>query len=159
MKQNVTPQKSKLTIEQIEAALKAASGNISYAARALGVSRTAIYRRIEDSPTLQALLVDVREELVDIAESALKREVLNQNITAIIFTLKTQGQKRGYIERIQHVFMSPEQAERFDELAKQFGRPASALFEDMMNALADELPGTGDEGGAQDTTGASPAQQ
>lgn len=92
---------ARLTVQQIEEALKAKAGNIAAAARDLGVARTTIYRQIEKSPGLQELLTDTREELVDIAESALRREVLNGNITAIIFTLKTQGKGRGYVERIE----------------------------------------------------------
>ena len=90
-----------LPVGTIENALKSAAGNVSYAARELGVSRSTLYRRINESPTLQQSLVDSREELVDIAESALKNEVLNGNITAIIFTLKTLGKDRGYVERTQ----------------------------------------------------------
>jgi len=90
---------ARYTVEQVENALNQTAGNIASAARALGASRSTIYRFIENSPTLQQVLVDAREELVDIAESALRREVLNGNITAIIFTLKTQGKARGYVER------------------------------------------------------------
>jgi hypothetical protein len=90
---------ARYTVEQVENALSRTSGNIAAAARELGASRSTIYRFIEGSPTLQQVLVDAREELVDIAESALRREVLNGNITAIIFTLKTQGKARGYVER------------------------------------------------------------
>lgn len=93
---------ARLTVQQIEEALKAKAGNIAAAARDLGVARTTIYRQIERSVGLQELLTDTREELVDIAESALRREVLNGNITAIIFTLKTQGKARGYVERVQN---------------------------------------------------------
>jgi len=90
-----------LTVEQVEHALKQTAGNVSSAARALGVSRTTLYNKINASTTLQQALTEYREELVDIAESALRREVLNGNITAIIFTLKTQGKERGYVERTQ----------------------------------------------------------
>jgi len=88
-----------LTVEQVEHALKRTAGNVSAAARELGVSRTTVYKKVNASPTLQEILADAREELVDIAESALRREVLAGNITAIIFTLKTQGKSRGYVER------------------------------------------------------------
>ena len=88
-----------LTIRQIEHAIKQTAGNVSQAARSLGVARGTVHRRIAESPALKQVLEDAREELVDIAESALRREVLNNNITAIIFTLKTQGKARGYIER------------------------------------------------------------
>ena len=89
----------RITAKQIEHALRKKNGNISQAAVALGVSRSTINRRISLSPALKEILDDAREELVDIAESALRSEVLNNNITAIIFTLKTQGKNRGYVER------------------------------------------------------------
>ena len=88
-----------LTVKQAEDALKKTAGNVMAAARALGVSRSTLYRKISESAALQEVLTDAREELVDIAESALRKEVLNGNITAIIFTLKTQGKERGYVER------------------------------------------------------------
>jgi transposase-like protein len=90
-----------LTVKQAEAALQQTAGNVMAAARALGVSRSTLYRRINESASLQEVLTDAREELVDIAESALRREVLAGNITAIIFTLKTQGKSRGYVERTE----------------------------------------------------------
>ena len=89
----------KLTVAKVEKALRATAGNVSEAARKLGVSRSTVYRHIDDSPTLLTVLEDTREELVDIAESALRAKVINGDITAIIFTLKTQGKQRGYIER------------------------------------------------------------
>jgi transposase-like protein len=88
-----------LTITQIEHAIKQTAGNVSQMARELGVSRSTVNRRIADNPKLKQLLEDEREELVDIAESSLRREVVLGNITAIIFTLKTQGKSRGYVER------------------------------------------------------------
>jgi len=89
----------RITDKQIEHALKQTAGNVSQAARALQVSRTTVHKRIARSEKLKEVLKDTREELVDIAESALRREVVDGNITAIIFTLKTQGKARGYVER------------------------------------------------------------
>ncbi len=89
----------RITDKQIEHALKQTAGNVSQAAKALQVSRTTVHKRIARSEKLKEVLKDTREELVDIAESALRREVVDGNITAIIFTLKTQGKSRGYVER------------------------------------------------------------
>lgn len=90
---------ARITAKQIEHAIRQTSGNLSQAAKALGVSRSTINRRVSQSAALKQITEDVREELVDIAESALRREVVSGNITAIIFTLKTQGKRRGYVER------------------------------------------------------------
>jgi hypothetical protein len=98
------------TVEQIEHALEQTKGNISAAARALGANRTTIYKRIADSPTLQRVLEDAREEMIDVAETALYNEVLQGNIAAIIFTLKTQGKGRGYVERTQQEVSGPDGA-------------------------------------------------
>lgn len=88
-----------LTNAQIAQALEQKAGNIAQAAKALGVTRQTLYNRIQKSTQLAQTVVDEREGMVDIAESALRREVINGNITAIIFTLKTLGKERGYVER------------------------------------------------------------
>lgn len=90
---------ARLTAEQIKHALEGASGNISYAAKSLGVSRSTLYRRIDASPALKVVLADSREELKDIAESALKRAVIAGEGWAVCFALKTVGRDRGYVER------------------------------------------------------------
>lgn len=92
----------RVSVTQIKAALKASAGNVTEAARALGISRSALYQRINNSAELQAALVDAREELVDLAESALRKRIQRGDITAIIFTLKTLGKARGYVERQEH---------------------------------------------------------
>lgn len=91
----------RLTVQQIEDALKKTAGNISQAAKALGVNRNTLYNRIHQAPTLQTVLQNTREELVDIAESALLRGVLDGNMTAIIWTLKASpaAKARGWSER------------------------------------------------------------
>ena len=90
-----------LTIDQIAHALKQAAGNVSYAARGLGVARTTIWRHVVKSPTLQEVLNDAREELVDIAESGLRAKAARGNVTAMIWITKASpaAKKRGWGER------------------------------------------------------------
>lgn len=88
-----------LTVKQVAKALEATGGNVSEAARALGVHRTTVHRKIKSSETLQEIVTDARESLVDLAEGKIKSEIKKGNITAIIFTLKTQGKERGWVER------------------------------------------------------------
>ena len=44
---------------------------------------------------------DQKEAILDFAESKLKQEINDGNITAIIFFLKTKGKIRGYVEKEQ----------------------------------------------------------
>lgn len=89
----------KILVDTVEPLIEDMNGNIAAIARKLGVSRNTVYSRIAESATLQRKLKDARETMVDNAESALYRAVLDGNMTAIIFFLKTQGKDRGYTER------------------------------------------------------------
>lgn len=83
----------------IERLLVEKRGNIAATARALGVTRKTVYKRIDKSDKLQEILHDARETMLDNAETTLYDEALNGNTTALIFFLKTQGKSRGYVER------------------------------------------------------------
>ena len=95
-----TPQK-RPTATQVEDAIRKSAGNVTAAARGLGVGRTSLHARIARSPALQQVLQEEREALVDMAESALRAEVLDRNMTAIIWTLKAspEAKRRGWSER------------------------------------------------------------
>lgn len=97
----MTPRKEKITANQIEHALKRTAGNITAAAQGLGMSRQHLHLRISQSASLQQTLQDEREALVDIAESALRKNVLEGDMTAIIWTLKASpsAKMRGWGER------------------------------------------------------------
>lgn len=90
----------KLKRKEVEAKLRELSGNISGTATHFGVARNSMYRFIERH-NLQSVLDESRESLVDIAETALKRAVVGGEAWAVCFTLKTQGKRRGYVERIE----------------------------------------------------------
>jgi len=89
----------KYTANQIIDALKEKHGNLSASARYLGCSRNTISRYIDTYPTVKAVYDEERETLIDFAENQLFQQVKDGNITAIIFTLKTIGKHRGYVER------------------------------------------------------------
>ena len=86
---------------QVEDAIRKSAGNVTAAAQGLGMGRTALHARIAKSPALKQVLQETREALVDMAESALRAEVLNRNMTAIIWTLKAspEAKRRGWSER------------------------------------------------------------
>ena len=89
----------KYTTAQMIEALREKHGNLSAAARFLGCSRNTISRYIKIYPTVKAVADEERETLIDFAENQLFKQVQEGNITAIIFTLKTIGKSRGYVER------------------------------------------------------------
>ncbi len=67
------------------------------------MGRTALHARIAKSPQLKQVLQEEREALVDMAESALRAEVLDRNMTAVIWTLKAspEAKRRGWGERTE----------------------------------------------------------
>jgi len=89
----------KYTSDKMINAIREKHGNLSAAARYLGCSRNTIARYIENYPTVKAVYDEERETLIDFAENQLFQQVKDGNITAIIFTLKTIGKSRGYVER------------------------------------------------------------
>ena len=91
--------KEKYTAAQIIEALREKHGNLSAASRYLNCSRDTIRRYIDLYPTVKAVYEEERETLIDFAENQLFKQVQDGNITAIIFTLKTIGKSRGYVER------------------------------------------------------------
>lgn len=92
----------KYSAEQVIEAIKAANGNISQAAKNMGCSRRTIYNYVENYTTVARAVEDEREKWIDFAESQLQQLVREKDKTAIIFTLKTQGKGRGYVERHEY---------------------------------------------------------
>lgn len=78
-------------------------GNITEACKKCTVHRSTFYLWREKDPEFMKEVAIVKEELLDMAETQLIRAInnsdSNSHMTAVIFYLKTQGKKRGYIER------------------------------------------------------------
>ena len=90
--------KKKPTRKAIADVYEKKAANMSATAFALGVSRTTLYEWREKDPKLDALMHEVEESLIDFTESKLLAQIKDDNMTAIIFHLKTKGKKRGYTE-------------------------------------------------------------
>lgn len=80
-----------------------ANGLVTQAAKRLGVSHTAVLGMAERHPEVAEALRTAREKMLDVAESKLYQNIEANDNTAIIFYLKTQGKRRGYIERTETV--------------------------------------------------------
>jgi len=90
----------KFKAEDFITAIKGSRGMISAIANRVGCNRSTVYKYINDYVTVKQALDDERESMKDFAESKLFQQINNDNITALIFYLKTQVRDRGYIEKI-----------------------------------------------------------
>lgn len=89
---------AKLTIKLAEEKLKDASGNVTLAAKNLNVTREHLHAYVNKNPHLKEVIQQARETMCDDAENALHALILEKNVQAITFCLKTVGKKRGYVE-------------------------------------------------------------
>lgn len=80
-------------------------GNVKKTCKAIGVSRRVYYQwrhKDKDFEAAADYIKDAaRQSIIDDAEDGLREGVESGNMTAIIFTLKTIGKERGYIERTE----------------------------------------------------------
>ena len=79
-------------------AYKRLNGNISAACKSVNIPRRTYYNWIKKEGFVEEV-EDAYESTIDWVENKLLKQVEADNITAIIFYLKTKGQKRGYIEK------------------------------------------------------------
>ena len=85
--------------ETFLASLLNTDGNISKACSQTNISRGTIYNWIKKDDAFKEKVSYVAEELLDMAENQLIKQIREGNLTATIFYLKTKGQARGYIEK------------------------------------------------------------
>jgi len=79
-------------------AIRETRGALSAVADRLGVDVRTVYRARDRWPVVRDAIEEARERQLDFTEIKLHQLIADGNITAIIFYLKTQGKKRGYIE-------------------------------------------------------------
>lgn len=91
-----------ISIEKIAEVYKKKGCNITAACAALNITRQTFYTRKAKSKKLQELIEEADESMLDFAESKLIEHINNNDITSLIFFLKTKGKKRGYVERTEH---------------------------------------------------------
>lgn len=93
------------TVEQVCEAIRLHNGILAEVARALKVSRQAVYNYRNRHPEVAAAIEEARETVVDVAEGRLFALVSNpdhrDHFGAVKFTLVHIGRHRGYSERIE----------------------------------------------------------
>ncbi len=78
-------------------ALKKNLGIISKACEAVGISRASHYKWCDEDPEYKQAVEEIKEYAIDFVESKLYACINDKNITAIIYYLKNQGRKRGWL--------------------------------------------------------------
>lgn len=90
-------------------------GIVSYACQKVAITRACYYKWRDSDLKFKERAEEVEEETIDVVESKLLSAINNDDLTAIIFYLKTKGKKRGYVERVeQDVNVNP-----FESLIKE----------------------------------------
>jgi superfamily I DNA and RNA helicase len=90
----------KVTDREIFEQLVRSNGNMSHAARALGIPRKRMYDRVQEVPALQALKRDLVDEILDTAEDNIFSGVRARDATDTRFVLQTLGKERGWSQGV-----------------------------------------------------------
>lgn len=88
----------RISDKRMIAALEKSGGLVYRAAKLLGCSPTAIYKRRDNNPVIRAVIETHRGLLVDEAEESIRKLVGENNPQATIYVLKTLGKRRGWSE-------------------------------------------------------------
>ena len=125
---------SEITATQAIEAAKGSRGFITTIANRLGVSRQTVYNLMRKYTTFGQAVSDERETLKDFAEGKLLKQIEAENMTAIIFYLKTQAKDRGYIEKIEIEHLLKKELEALlDTLQREL---ESDVYERILSILA-----------------------
>ena len=82
--------------------LRMAGGNVSIAAKRLGIHRATLHTAIQKDPVVLDGWAEGHHSRADMAESQLDKNILAGKEASLIFYLKTQCKDRGYVERLEH---------------------------------------------------------
>jgi transposase-like protein len=91
-----TNKNQKVTDLAIRRAIQQSDGNLSEAARRLGVNVNTIHRRKKQNPKIQETINDHKEQIVDMAMDSLKSNLKKGNAMMTQYTLDRLGEERGF---------------------------------------------------------------
>lgn len=90
-----------LSIRKVENALRACDGVLILAAEACGVHRHTLRKFMDKHPELYEVKVEVDEELLDVAENAVIRDLRAGEMKTVRWYMERKGKNRGYSSRIE----------------------------------------------------------
>lgn len=65
----------------------------------MGITRATLYTWIDNDKELSEAKEEIDESMIDDAEGVIHKLIREENVTALIFYLKTKAKHRGYVER------------------------------------------------------------
>lgn len=92
-------------------ALHECRGNMAAVGRRFNVARQRVSELVRADPKLQEIVEEETEAFIDIAEQLLYKHIVEGNIVATIFFLKTRARHRGYSEKFEITAISQHQIE------------------------------------------------
>lgn len=95
-------------------------GNVTNAAKKLGIRRRRHYHRMETDEEYKRAVDDIQNVCKDFAETALFKHMA-EHYTPVIFYLKTKARDRGYVEKVDFG--------NIENVTLQFARPESNFIE------------------------------
>ena len=94
-----TTERTEHNKKEILEALEKTLGNVTTACKMVGIGRTTFYDWMNNDEEFKKEVDDIQNVTLDYVEGKLINQIRQDNVTSIIFYLKTKGKGRGYVER------------------------------------------------------------
>lgn len=123
-------------------------GNMAAVGRALGVTRSAVWKHVNANLELKEIVIECREAMKDAVENAFYEDCLKDNPayqTSRIFFLKTQCKDRDYVER-QEITGKDGKAMQFQNVSDD---DLDRRIADLQARIAVVVGGEGETAGVQ----------
>jgi hypothetical protein len=101
-KRGKLPPNRKLTVERVEAALRASLGIKQLTADALGCTRQNLWKFMEANPELKEVVKEIEESTLDLAENNIVTDIVTgKNVKTSMWYAERKGKDRGYSTRVE----------------------------------------------------------
>jgi len=85
--------------KEVLTALEQTLGIVTPACKMAGIGRTTFYQWCKEDRDFNEKVRELNNHTLDFVESKLHKAIRDDNLTAVIFYLKSKGKGRGYVER------------------------------------------------------------
>ena len=114
------------------------TGNVTVSARAVGITRQAVYIWINDDPDFSAAFENAKEEALDLMEAECKRRAEQGCLRPVFHKGEECGHVREYSDTLMIFFLKGNRPEKYKDRQEISGNPDSPL-----NMLLQRIDGKG----------------